>query len=263
MTTLNQNDVVRLAELLEAAELQVRDVTKITDDYPGMDWDDAYAIQEALRVLKERRGHKIVGLKAGLTSFAKMKQMGVTSPVFGFVADYMARPDGGEIETSQLIHPKVEAEICIVTKAPLKGPGCHVAAVMAATDFVIPAVEVIDSRYRDFKFDLKSVIADNTSASRFVIGGRMRDLAELDLRTLGVVLEKNGEVVSMAAGAAVLGHPLAAVAMLANHLGARGQEIPAGSFIMTGGVTEAIAVEAGDSVSVRFQDLGTVSMRFV
>lgn len=263
MTTLNKTDIARLAELLEAAELQVRDVTKITDDYPGMDWDDAYAIQDEIRRLKEYRGHRVVGLKAGLTSFAKMKQMGVASPVFGFVADYMARPDGGEIETAQLIHPKVEAEICIVTKAPLKGPGCHVAAVMAATDFVVPAVEVIDSRYRDFKFDLKSVIADNTSASRFVIGGRMRDLGDLDLRTLGVVLEKNGEVVSMAAGAAVLGHPLAAVAMLANHLGARGQDIPAGTFIMTGGVTEAIAVQAGDSVAVRFQDLGTVSMRFV
>ncbi|MDM0021499.1 2-oxo-3-hexenedioate decarboxylase [Variovorax saccharolyticus] len=263
MTTLDKSEITRLAELLEAAELQARDVTKITDDYPGMDWSDAYAIQDELRRLKESRGHRIVGLKAGLTSFAKMKQMGVTSPVFGFVADYMARLDGGEIVTSELIHPKVEAEICIVTKAPLKGPGCHVAAVMAATDFVIPAVEVIDSRYRDFKFDLKSVIADNTSASRFVIGGRMRELAALDLRTLGVVLEKNGEVVSMAAGAAVLGQPLAAVAMLANHLGERGQEIPAGTFIMTGGVTEAIAVEAGDSVAVRFQDLGTVSMRFV
>ena len=134
---------------------------------------------------------------------------------------------------------------------------------MAAIDFVLPAVEIIDSRYRDFKFDLKSVIADNTSASRFVIGGRSRPVEALDLRTLGVVLEKNGRVVAMAAGAAVLGHPAAAVAMMANHLGARGQEIPAGTFIMTGGVTEAIAVQAGDNVNVRFQDLGSVSMRFV
>ena len=134
---------------------------------------------------------------------------------------------------------------------------------MAATDFVVPAVEIIDSRYRDFKFDLKSVIADNTSSARFVIGGNMRNLDELDLRTLGVVLEINGEIRTMAAGAAVLGHPLAAVAMLANHLGARGQEIPAGTFIMTGGVTEAITVNPGDNVNVRFQDLGSVSMRFV
>jgi len=260
---LNRTDIEALAAHLESAELEARDVTKITDDFPLMDWADAYDIQDEIRRRKEARGHKTVGLKAGLTSFAKMKQMGVDTPCFGFVSDYMARPDGGEIKVSELIHPKVEAEICIVTKAPLRGPGCHVGAVLAAIDFVLPAVEIIDSRYCDFKFDLKSVIADNTSASRFVIGGRSRNVEALDLRTLGVVLEKNGQIVSMAAGAAVLGHPAAAVAMMANHLGARGQEIPAGTFIMTGGVTEAIAVQAGDSVNVRFQDLGSVSMRFV
>ncbi|MEX8495976.1 2-oxo-3-hexenedioate decarboxylase, partial [Sphaerotilus sp.] len=245
------------------ARSEVRDVTKITDDFPDMDWADAYDIQDAIRRRQESRGLRTVGLKAGLTSFAKMKQMGVNEPCFGFVSADMARPDGGEIRMSELIHPKVEAEICIVTKAALRGPGCHVGTVMAAIDFVIPAVEIIDSRYRDFKFDLKSVIADNTSAARFVIGGRSRPVEALDLRTLGVVLEKNGRIAAMAAGAAVLGHPAAAVAMLANHLGRRGQEIPAGTFIMTGGVTEAIAVQAGDSVNVRFQDLGSVSMRFV
>jgi 2-oxo-3-hexenedioate decarboxylase len=260
---LDRTTIAGLAEHLESAELAARDVLKITDDHPDMDWEDAYAIQAELRRRKESRGHRTAGLKAGLTSLAKMKQMGVETPVFGFVSDYMARPDGGEIRMSELIHPKVEAEICVVTKAPLRGPGCHVGAVLAATDFIVPGVEVIDSRYRDFKFDLKSVVADNTSASRFVVGGRMRDAAELDLRTLGVVLEKNGQIVAMAAGAAVVGHPLAAVAMLANHLGERGEEIPAGSFIMTGGVTEAIAVQAGDSILARFQDLGTVSMRFV
>jgi 2-oxo-3-hexenedioate decarboxylase len=260
---LDKATIEKLAAHLESAELEARDVLKITDDHPQMDWEDAYAIQDAIRARKEARGNKTVGLKAGLTSFAKMKQMGVDVPCFGFVSDYMSRPDGGEIKMSELIHPKVEAEICVVTKAPLKGPGCHVGVVMAAIDFVIPAVEVIDSRYRDFKFDLKSVVADNTSASRFVIGGRSRNVEELDLRTLGVVLEKNGQVVAMAAGAAVLGHPAAAIAMMANHLGARGQEIPAGTFIMTGGVTEAIPVAAGDNVLVRFQDLGSVSMRFV
>lgn len=260
---LHQDTILQLAEHLESAELQARDVTKITDDYPGMDWDDAYAIQDEIRRRKEARGQKTVGLKCGLTSHAKMKQMGVSTPVFGFVSDYMACAEGSEIKTSELIHPKVEAEICIVTKAPLRGPGCHVGAVLAAIDFVIPGVEIIDSRYRDFKFDLKSVIADNTSASRFVIGGRSRNPDELDLRTLGVVMEKNGEIVAMAAGAAVMGHPAAAVAALANHLGERGQEIPAGSFIMTGGVTEAVSVQAGDSVNVRFQDLGSVAMRFV
>jgi 2-oxo-3-hexenedioate decarboxylase len=260
---LNQDIVAKLAEHLETAELKGSDVTKITDDYPQMDWQDAYAIQYAIRARKLARGQRLAGLKMGLTARAKMKQMGVDVPIFGFLMGYMARPDGGDIEVDQLIHPKIEAEIAFVTNAPLRGPGCHLGDVLAATDFVLPAVEVIDSRYRDFKFDLKSVVADNTSASRFVAGGRARQASELDLATLGVVLEKNGEVVACAAGAAVLGHPANSVAMLANMLAERGEHIAAGTFIMTGGVTEAITVNRGDSIHVRFQELGSVSMRFV
>jgi 2-oxo-3-hexenedioate decarboxylase len=260
---LSKSTIAELAAHLDAAEQEVRDVVKITDAHPEMDWTDAYDIQDALRARKEARGQRTVGLKCGLTSFAKMKQMGVDTPCFGFVSDSMARPDGGEIPMRELIHPKVEAEICIVTKATLRGPGCHLGAVLAAIDFVLPGAEIIDSRYRDFKFDLKSVVADNTSAARFVLGGRSRRVEELDLRTLGIVMEKNGKIVSMAAGAAVVGQPAAAVAMLVNHLASRGQELPAGSLVMTGGVTEAIAVAAGDHVSIRFQDLGNVSMRYV
>lgn len=259
---LNEATIAKLAAHLEACELEARDTVKITDDYPEMDWDDAYAIQNAVRQRKIARGTRIVGLKAGLTSQAKMKQMGVTTPVFGYLADYFTVPEGGEVNCKELIHPKVEPEIVFVTKAPLRGPGCHIGAVLAATDFILPGIEVIDSRYRDFKFDLKSVIADNTSASRYVIGGRMRSPAEVDMRTLGLVLEKNGEPVAFGAGAAVVGHPAAAVAMLANHLGARGEEIPAGSMILSGGVTEAVAVGPGDHVSLRMQDMGSVSLRF-
>jgi 2-oxo-3-hexenedioate decarboxylase len=122
---------------------------------------------------------------------------------------------------------------------------------------------VIDSRYRDFKFDLKSVVADNTSAARFVVGGQIADARSVDLRTLGVVFEINGEAVALGAGAAVLGHPAAAVAMLVNHLGERGQVLPAGSLVLSGGVTEAIAVKPGDHVNLRIQHLGSVSLRFV
>jgi 2-oxo-3-hexenedioate decarboxylase len=260
---LDQATIAQLAEHLENCELEARDTLKITDDHPDMDWEDAYAIQDEIRRRKLGRGARIVGLKAGLTSHAKMKQMGVETPVFGFLADSFTIPDGGECKVSELIHPKVEPEICFVTKAPLRGPGCHIGAVLAATDFVMPGIEIIDSRYRDFKFDLKSVVADNCSSSRFVVGGCAVPASRLDLRTLGVVMEKNGEAVALGAGAAVLGHPAAAVAMLANHLGARGEEIPAGTLILSGGITEAIAVKAGDNVSLRIQHLGSVSVRFV
>jgi 2-oxo-3-hexenedioate decarboxylase len=261
--TLDRDVIQQLAEHMENAELHARAVSKITDAHPRLDRDDAYAIQSEICRNKQARGQKTVGLKAGLTSRAKMQQMGAQMPIFGVLFDYMSVLDGGEIKSSELIHPKVEPEIAFMLKSALRGPGCHVGAVLAATDFVVPALEVIDSRYEDFRFDLPSVIADNTSASRFAVGGVARSIEGLDLRTLGIVMQKNGAIVAMAAGAAVLGHPAAAVAMLANTLAQRGEEVPAGTFILSGGATEAIPVTAGDSIHVRFQDLGSVSLRFV
>lgn len=261
--SLDQKTIESLAEHLENAELQAQDVIKITDDYPDMDWKDAYDIQWEIRRRKESRGHRVTGLKMGLTSWAKMKQMGVETPIYAFLADYFGLPDGAEVKTDELIHPKVEAEVAVVTNKTLRGPGCHLADVMSAIDYVIPAVEIIDSRYRDFKFDLKSVIADNASSSRFVTGGCVKRIEDVDLKTLGVVMEKNGKVVEVGAGAAVLGHPAASVVMLANMLAERDEDIPAGTFIMTGGITAAVTVEKGDAVTVRYQDLGRVSMTFV
>ncbi|WP_404301324.1 2-oxo-3-hexenedioate decarboxylase [Alicycliphilus denitrificans] len=259
---LSKQTIAQLAEHLETCQLQARDTPKITGDHPDMDWDDAYAIQDAILQRKLARGARVVGLKAGLTSHAKMQQMGVTDPVFGFLVDEYAVAEGAAVDTKALIHPKVEPEIAFVLKTALKGPGCHIGSVLAATDFVLPGIEVIDSRYRDFKFDLKSVVADNTSAARFVVGGRALRPQDVDLRTVGLVLEKNGQPVALGAGAAVLGHPAAAIAALANHLGRRGQEIPAGSLILSGGATEAVSVAAGDSVCLRVQGMGSVSLRF-
>ena len=260
---LDKQTIEKLAKHCEDAELNAKEITKITDDYPEMTYEDAYDIQWTARAAKEARGHKIVGMKMGLTSQAKMKQMGVPNPCYGYLADYFAYGDGAEIKIDELIHPKVEAEIAFVLKDDLQGPGCHIGDVLAATDFVMPAVEIIDSRYKDFKFDLKSVIADNSSSSRYVTGGRMRDIKDLDLKTLGVVMEINGEVVQLGAGAAVLGHPATAIAMLANMMGERGETLKAGSYILSGAITAAMSVKKGDNVTVKFQDLGTLSMKFV
>jgi len=260
---LDKATIEKLAKHCEDAELNAHEITKITDDYPEMTYEDAYDIQWTARKAKEARGHKIVGMKMGLTSQAKMKQMGVPNPCYGYLADYFAYGDGAEIKIDELIHPKVEAEIAFILKDDLQGPGCHIGDVLAATDFVMPAVEVIDSRYKDFKFDLKSVIADNSSSSRYVTGGRMRDIKDLDLKTLGVVMEINGEVVQLGAGAAVLGHPATSIAMLANMLSQRGEKLKAGEYILSGAITAAVSVKKGDNVTVKFQDLGSLSFRFV
>lgn len=261
--SLDKATIEKLAKHCEDAELNAHEITKITDDYPEMTYEDAYDIQWTARKVKEARGHKIVGMKMGLTSQAKMKQMGVPNPCYGYLADYFSFGDGAEIKIDELIHPKVEAEIAFILKDDLQGPGCHIGDVLAATDFVMPAVEIIDSRYKDFKFDLKSVIADNSSSSRYVTGGRMRDIKDLDLKTLGVVMEINGEIVQLGAGAAVLGHPATAIAMLANMLSERGEKLKAGEYILSGAITAAVSVKKGDNVTVKFQDLGSLSFRFV
>ncbi|WP_027848772.1 2-oxo-3-hexenedioate decarboxylase [Marinospirillum minutulum] len=260
---LTKAQIDELATYCEDAELKQQEIIKVTDKYPEMTYRDAFDVQWEVRRRKVARGHKIVGMKMGLTSWAKMAQMGVEQPCYGYLADYFSVPEGGEIKMDELIHPKIEAEIAFVTKAPLKGPGIHIGDVLRATDFIIPAVEVIDSRYKDFKFDLKSVIADNSSSSRFITGGRMARLEDVDVKNLGVVMEINGEIVATGAGAAVLGHPAASVAMLANMMGERGEEIPAGTFIMTGGITAAVTVNRGDSINIRYQDLGSITAKFV
>ncbi len=164
-----------------------------------------------------------------------------------------------------LIHPKVEPEIAFVTRAPLRGPGCHIGAVPAADiDFVLPGIEVIDSRYRDFKFDLKSA-ARRQPHLRLALRGRRAAAAGgrgRTPRTVGIPLEKNGEPVAFGAGAAVLGHPAAAIAMLANHLRRARRGDPAGTLILSGGITEAVAVKAGDSVTLRVQGMGSVGLCF-
>lgn len=235
---------------------------KLTDQEPRLSMADAYEIQWALRNRRLAAGRRVSGLKMGLTSRSKMRQMGVETPIYGFLLDDFCVPADSQVPVSGLIHPRIEPEIALFTNRELRGPGCTIADALAAIDFAIPAIEVIDSRFADFKFDLPSVVADNASSARYVVGGTARRLDDLDLRTLGVVVEKNGDAVAFGAGAAVLGHPAASLAMLANLLAQREQHIPAGTFVMTGGLTEAIGVKAGDHLLARFQALGSVAIRF-
>jgi 2-oxo-3-hexenedioate decarboxylase len=259
---LGAETIAELASQVAGAEAGRSPIPKLTDRFPDLSLSDAYSVQDELRRRATESGRRLVGFKMGLTSRAKMLQMGVDQPVFGFVTDAGACPDGGAIRCDELIHPRVEPEIVFVMARSLSGPGCHVADALAATDFVTAGIEVIDSRYEAFRFDLPSVIADNTSAARFVLGSRCVDARETDLVTAGVVLELNGCVVEVAAAASVLGHPAASVAQLANLLAERGEEIPPGAIVLTGGATAAVAVSPGDHVAARIQGIGSVSARF-
>lgn len=254
--------IADLAQHLDGAAREGQAVAKLTDIEPQLSLADAYEVQWALRGRRLAAGGRLTGLKMGLTSRAKMRQMGVDTPIYGFLLDEYCVPADSVLPASELIHPRIEPEIALVTRSPLQGPGCTIASALAAVDFAVPAIEVIDSRFADFKFDLPSVVADNASSARYVVGGSARRVEDLDLRTLGVVVEKNGECVAFGAGAAVLGHPALSLAMLANLLAARELVIPAGTFVMTGGLTEAISAKAGDHFVARFQALGSLSIRF-
>lgn len=259
---LNPAEVDRLTDRIEAAQRNATAIPKLTEEFPAMTLGDGYAVQLELLRRWLAQGQRQVGWKAGLTSKAKMDQMGVRVPTIGFLLASMCRAEGSTVRCDDLVHPRAECEVAFVTKGELSGPDCTKEQVLAATDFVVPAIEVIDSRFSGFKFDLPSVVADNSSSARYVSGGRARVCEDIDLSSLGVVMEKNGEAVAMGASAAVMGHPADGVAMLVNVLHELGLKLPAGSFVMSGGITEAIAVQPGDFVCARFQELGSVALRF-
>lgn len=260
--TLAAADLARLTDRIEQAQRNAIAIPKLSDEFPGLTLAQAYQVQSELRRRFVAGGDRVVGWKAGLTSKAKMEQMGVHVPGIGFLTSAMVRPENSAIETRELIHPRVECEVAFMTCAELAGPKCTREQVLAATGFVFPALEIIDSRFAGFKFDLESVMADNASSARFVGGGRARKPQGLDLRTLGVVMEKNGEIVACAAAAAVMNHPADAVAMLVEVLHGMGEVLPAGSIVLSGGITEAVPAKPGDSFVARFQELGSVSVRF-
>lgn len=252
------------AQFLHDAETHCKDVVRITSDrHPELTIEEAYAIQRELMRLKQEQGHEIVGPKMGLTSQAKLQQMNVDEPIYGYNFDYMVVPDGGDVSLRSLIHPKVEAEVAFVLGEDVEGPGITGAQILASTDYVLPALEIIDSRYENFNFTLPDVIADNASSSRVVYGSNVTKPERLScgLDLVGVTLHVNGELKDSGAGAAVLGHPARSVAMLANMLGRKGEKIRKGQPILTGGVTGAIRVEEGDHVQAKVDGLGDVSFR--
>jgi 2-oxo-3-hexenedioate decarboxylase len=253
-------DPVALAERL-AGMRQARAAGKgLSVDHPEMDLDAAYAVQEAGVRLLVADGERPIGFKLGLTSRAKQAQMGVAEPLYGELTDAMLLDVGEPLVAADHIQPRVEPEIAFLVGTDLAGERVGTTQVLAATAAVAPAIEVIDSRYAGYSFTLPDVIADNASAARLVLGGVRRTADGIDLRLLGCVLERNGRVVSTAAGAASLGHPAAAVAWLVRALARCGRGLAAGDVVLSGALTEALPVAPGDVVVARLGRLGTVEL---
>jgi 2-oxo-3-hexenedioate decarboxylase len=253
-------DASWIAQELAAAERERKERQPFTDQFPDLDLDTAYTAQWSGIQAKVAAGERLVGAKLGLTSKAKQKVMNVAAPLYGFVTSGMLAPYGEPVPLADLIHPRVEPEIAFLLARDVGAPAT-VTSVLAATEQIFAAVDVLDSRYENFRFTLPDVVADNASAGRFLIGPQAVPPAELgDLGLLGCVLRVNGEVVATAAGAAVMGHPAASVAWLANQLAARDQYLHAGWLVFSGGLTEPVPLEPGVFVSAQLGGLGTVDV---
>jgi 2-oxopent-4-enoate/cis-2-oxohex-4-enoate hydratase len=208
------------------------------------------------------KGERIVGKKIGVTSQAVMNMLGVGQPDFGYMLDGMIYGDGAAIDAGTLIQPKAEGEIAFVLKKDLMGPGVSASDVLAATEGVMACFEIVDSRITDWKIKIQDTVADNASCGVFVLGDRMVDPYAIDLRTCGMVLEKNGEIVVTGAGAATMGSPVNAVVWLANTLGKLGIPLKAGEVILSGALGAMVPVKAGDNLRVTIGDIGGCSVRF-
>jgi 2-keto-4-pentenoate hydratase len=247
------------ARLITAARTRTA-TTALTGDYGDFDIPTAYDVQALVVADRIAQGHQVVGAKLGLTSEAKQKQMNVSEPLYGWLTNDMRLEPGAPLIVDAFIQPRVEAEIAFLIGDDLEGDDVGAADVLAATAAVMPAIDVLDSRYAGYSFTLPDVVADNSSSAGFVTGTTLVDPIGIDLRLLGVVLEVNGVVVATAAGAAVLGHPASSVAWLVRALARRGEGLAAGMTVLSGACTAAFAVSPGDTVVARIDRLGTVEI---
>jgi len=260
---LSDGQLNEIAQRLLTAEETRVTIPPLTSEFPDLVVEDAYAIQLRVIEAKRERGRTVVGKKAGLTSQAIQKLFGVSEPDFGHLLDNMMVESGNAISTEEAIQPKVEPEIGFVLDSDLRGPGVTALQVIAATRYIVPVLEIIDSRIADWKIKLGDTVADNASCGRVVIGGPVHRADRFDLRLIGVVLEKNGAVIATGAGAAALGNPANAVAWLANKFATFDQPLRKGDLIIPGSLTSAFDAKPGDNVTATFDRLGSVSVRFV
>lgn len=251
-----------VAAALDEAERERRPISPVSETY-HLDVPAAYEVQRATLALRLGRGEKLVGRKIGLTNKVMQQALGISEPDYGFLTDRMILPDGCAVPMDELVAPRVEGEVAFILDRELRGPGVNVASVLEATRGVMAVIEVVDSRIKDWKITIVDTVSDNAGAARVVVGGVLLPPHACDLRLAAMVMRKNGEVVATGAGAAVLGHPAASVAWLANVLARYGDHLRAGDIVLSGAMAGAVPVQRGDCVDVEITWLGRVGATFV
>ncbi|MEN9751487.1 MAG: hypothetical protein RLZZ600_534 [Actinomycetota bacterium] len=254
-------DIPSAVDSLLACESNRVSRSRITEEWDGLDLTTAYRVQRELVAAKvARQGDAVIGTKLGLTSAAKQQRMGISSPLTAVLLNSYVLEEGALLPLDRLIQPRVEPELVFTMKKKLRGPGVATEDVLDAIDKVYAGFEVIDSRYHDYSFALPDVVSDNASSALFIVGEVGIDAANIDLVNEHVAISKNGEFVYEATGEAVQGNPAYALALAVNELAERGQFVDAGAVVLTGGMTDAVPIGPGDTISAVFSNLGTLSV---
>ncbi len=266
--SLSEHDILSAAESLDKAERSRQQTALLSQLHPGMTMDDAYAVQSAWVKKKIADGRKVIGWKIGLTSKAMQYALNIDIPDSGVLFDDMMFEDGATVPGDRFIQPRIEAEIAFVMKAPLKGPNVSVFDVLNATDYVTPALEILDTRIIRQDPETKKArtivdtISDNAANAGIVIGGRAMRPQEVDMRWMGAIVSRNAEVEETGLGAGVLNHPARGIAWLANRLAQYGDGIEAGQIVLAGSFIRPIEARHGDTITADFGPHGTVSCFF-
>lgn len=259
---LSEKQINDLVNQLHQAWENASQIPPITDSVPKITVEEAYQIQLKLMAKRIAEGEAVVGKKIGITAKVVMKMLGVDQPDFGHLMSGMEFQESQSLPFNKFCQPKGEGEIAFLLKKDLTGPGITREQIIEATECVMPAFEIVDSRIQDWNIKIQDTIADNASAGAFVIGSSRTSLKGLDLATCGMVLKKNGEIIGTGNGAATLDHPLNAVGWLANTLGSLGMSLKAGEIILSGSLSVMFPIQSGDSLEMEIEGVGKTMCHF-
>lgn len=247
------SDLSKLAALLDEAALNVTPVPQLSATGHALTLEEAYTVQALTMMRRQERGERLAGMKMGFTSRAKMVQMGISDLIWGRLSDSMLLEEGGTVRASRFIHPRIEPELAFLLKRRLAGDVTPLQA-QSAIEAVAPALEIIDSRYQDFKFALPDVVADNASSSAVVVGAWQKP--SVDLSNLGMVLSYDGRPMQIGSSAAILGHPLRSLIAAARLAASAGFALEPGYIVMAGAATAAEALKPGVHITLEVESLG-------
>lgn len=252
--------IQKIAQTLHNARLEARPLAQFSKDHTDFSRSDAYSIQELGIKMREIAGEKIIGLKMGLTSEGKRKQMNLDAPLYGVLTDKMKIENGGTFSLNGSIHPKIEPEVAFFIKKELSGKISR-EDVLDATEAVCGALEILDSRYEGFKyFSMEDVIADNSSSSHYILGPKFTDFKNIDLKNLKMLMKVDGKTAMEGNSREISDDPINSVIQLAELLSHRGKSIQAGTFVLAGAATAAVALAPGMTVTLEVESLPQLSV---